>query len=259
MRRFFANTQSGFVKNLGYTLRDVATSVKLVISGCCNRVISNMFKQLHENGNISIPEAYNDIEEAFDTQEKEAGIIGYDKEVSSHDNAIEAMRKIVGVFKRDFAGTFTFPKGSEFNDVVDSRMVGKAFGGTIELNSKIPLSTPSGDFVYKYSRTYRHSYHSQIGGYYILNLFNEVRVPEYKVINIPLVGKKTMQKEVEFYTYGDGEECGVVAKSLLSNINDSHKMLENGGSPMRIPGNPSDNMCSAKYCRAFNTNFCRCH
>ena len=260
MLRFFANTQTKEVEKIGYTLRKPqAKSAKLVLSSCCNEVINKMFRQKIETGRIDINTANNDAVDSYRSQENTAGEIEYDRDITNREHAIQAIQKVVARFKYDFAGEFVFPPKAVYNDMVNVEITGSLLDDDIELSAKIPLIDSENVYVFKYSKRYSHSYHAQLGGYRIL-LQSDGDLKKYKTLNTPISAKTGMQKPVEFYDYGKGDDIYWIAKSTINRIAHYWSALkEQKIDVTEMPANPACVRCSQKYCKAWGTDFCVYH
>lgn len=258
MKRFFSNYLTPFVEDVGYSLRiPDSKGARLVMSTCVTKTVQNMFLQKSAKGNININESYDLLETLYETEENEGGSISYNKKVSSKDVAMEAMRKMVARFKQDFAGRFRFPEGKKFEDVIDFSVEANFIGGKI--TGKIPVVTDDTFYMYKVTERYGRKQYAAIGGYHLLldHVMKDHFSHKAKVIHIPVVGKKTLQPDIGIHDFDDTEGSVITAINLLKEIGKCVDILKGEKNPAHIPGNPHCNMCSEKYCQAFDTKFCK--
>jgi hypothetical protein len=100
-------------------------------------------------------------------------------------------------------------------------------------------------------------YHSQGGGYIMLEKANGVNTPtEFVVDWLP---RKTINKPYPMpveYRYS-AALCELEARAVVSEVmRQLTRYQEADGDPSVVPNNTSSMLCSPKYCRAYGTDVC---
>jgi len=110
-------------------------------------------------------------------------------------------------------------------------------------------------------------YHGpQVGAYSLLQRSHGLTVQSAMIDYISRVAVKEPQPDVQVVVY-DLAACETAAVAVLAHIEADIRTFREGdaklrtqsGDPWAFPANPSSKLCSAKWCPAHGTNFCREH
>lgn len=97
---------------------------------------------------------------------------------------------------------------------------------------------------------------SQLGGYAILGDANQLPASEVGMIFCPRVPASKEQPDIIVERL-DAEEAKSAARSVIFSIEKQLEMFLTTGNPWSFPANPMSLMCSATYCPAHGTPFCK--
>jgi hypothetical protein len=145
---------------------------------------------------------------------------------------------------------------------IDAKAVELELAATIapgwKLTGHIDLYTHAQEVDDLKTGAVRRPYQAQLGGYSLLAKSNGMPVKGVGITFVPR-GKKTKPQppaERQPYNIAVAEKA---AYATINQIRADVEKFQQTGDPYSFPANPMSLMCSAKYCPAHGTKFCKLH
>lgn len=261
-RRSAARIFADDVRAAGYDIRILNAGIGAAVGTAVHAAAAEVLRHKLETGG-DLPSVSDTEEVAVEALRAEidgAGGVEYDQRVTPNlnDGQIQAAR-MARVFRASVAPDIDPLTVEERLEARVSRDT--VVSGQSDILARTPIA------LHDLKTGAKLGYHGpQIGAYSLLQRSHGLTVTAASIDYIPRVAAKKPQPDAQSIIY-DLAACETAAVAVLAHMESDIRTFREGDARLRIqpgdawsfPANPSSKLCSARFCPAFMTNFCREH
>lgn len=257
MRRAAANSYGKMISDAGFKLNEKRTGIYMMLGSGVHEANRSMLKNKIETGSLgNVEDAIEVGINEYHTKINEAEDILYDNITINQKYGEYQLKQLTKMYYNDIAPRMEFPEGADPDShlelYIESYIDNFLISGHVDVITKYSIcDTKSGKTI--------RPYHSQLGGYAILFKTKTGKPPKYLLTHyLPRIhpdkiypGTKINRYDVEFSM----TEAWYLINQVMRDINNFQACWN----PATFQANPQSMLCNKKYCRAYQTKFCKYH
>lgn len=244
------------IKEAGFELREKKTGVHAPVGSGVHKSCEFMLTEKIVTGELPNEDDCIDagIQEFYKKSKELGDDIEYDTMIYSQGVAEKHIQRLTMAYYTDVAPRLIFPEGCDPKKHLELEL--KAIVEGFELSGHIDVLTSMSLLDTKTGKALR-SYHTQHGAYGNLLKANGIEIPKiFMVTFLPKTSLDKVYPGTKFKKY-DPDFCINEAWIIINQIIRDVKNFIKDGNPAYFQANPQSYMCSAQYCKAYGTEFCK--
>jgi len=247
-RRWAARTLPATIIDAGFSLRQVGSSVGAAVGTATHTGASYILGEKVDTGELgNQTEADQRALQSLD-KALEVGCV-WDDTTSNLNTAQKQVLRQVAIFRRDVAPVLK-------PVAIEQRLTAR-FSDHIQVSGQADICEDDAINDLK-TGTQRRANGPQYGTYSMLRRTHGHRVNRLTETYVPRARMTKPQPEPQFHHY-PVEAAEQAAHGILRRIERDVVEFRKSGDPWAFMANPTSMLCSAKYCPAHGTTFCRMH
>lgn len=242
------------IEDAGYELAEQgSTHIAAIIGTSTHSLMAELFKQKMSYGQMDVEEAYAAREKTFN-EEIDKGSVGWDGITPHIDTARKQMIAICKAFMP--IAELSTPVNVEDELTWNVNPLGGDAQAIQLIGHRDMRDIRDEIHDHKTGEEFPNCF-AQLGGYSMLSIWNGQRVSAARVNFAPRLPLSKLHECEARSIRLDIDECMDAAWSSLRTLQQFYNDWLETKDPWRFPANPKSYLCSKKYCRAYNTNWCK--
>lgn len=261
MRRAICTIIPDEIAAAGYVLRERRQGIGAAVGTGLHAAAADMLTEKADTGNLPPISVTFDV--AIDTLRLEvADGVDFDDTSKNMDDAEIQVRRMAAIYRRDVAPKI-IPLRIEqrLQAIVPWSKQGLVVSGQSDVIAREPgkIRDLKGGSKLGYHKP-------QVGSYSLLARSDGIDIAGAGIDWVPRVPVKRDQPAAQEFTFDVGS-CEIAAQAVLKHLEIGLKTFREGdperdiapGDPWAFMANPSSMLCSARWCCAYGTDWCREH